>query len=342
MKKTLMTVLALSVALCSMGISNKNQREGNDSKLMFDFDITTKEAIIIANSPYLGGTYTQETIIVPSLWKIKNPTISEGGSNMDNYKDYLAVEIGEKAFYGAEASNIVFDTDPSYTYETTQFIAVCEKSNIRIIRKQGLANMPNMAGTLTLPASLKALEASAVLLPDITKLVFLGTDSPECMQEGDYNPWMADGVATSKDVEVVVPDGSLASYKKRAGLGNYFTNMHTVSNKYLVVFYDEDGSTVLQNVETVYGTVPEYTETIPTKAEDENYTYTFAGWDKTLSVVRGDDAYKATYKATAKTATAVETPSADTHKTQKTLDNGVLYIIRDGVKYDARGRIVVQ
>ena len=266
-----------------------------------------------------------------------------GGELGFSETDYLAVEIGEKAFYGAEASNIVFDTDPSYEYAPhTQLIAHGGQSNIRIIRKQGLANMPNMAGTLTLPASLKALEASAVLLPDITKLVFLGTDSPECMLEGDYNPWMADGVATSKDVEVVVPDGSLASYKKRVGLGNYFTNMHTVSNKYLVVFYDEDGSTVLQSVETVYGTVPEYTETIPTKAEDENYTYTFAGWDKTLSVVTGDDAYKATYKATAKTATAVETPETGTNMTQKTLDNGVLYIIRDGVKYDARGRIVAQ
>ncbi len=327
---TVLAVVAVALGVVAQNSSkapeSKSDQYDATSKLLYELDTETLEAVIKDWASLMPGqVYTQTELIVPAYFEVKSLGISMGGDSQSSKKVYV-VEIGEKAFYGAEAASVVF----------------ADGSKVRIIRKQGLANMPNMKGTLTLPASLKALEASAVLLPDITKLVFLGTEAPECMLEGDYNSWTANGVATPKDVEVVVPDGSLAAYKKKVGIGNYFTNIHTQSNKYLVVFYDEDGVTELQSVETVYGTVPAYTGTEPAKAEDENYTYTFDGWDKTLSAVTGDDVYKATYKATAKTVTAVETPAAEEQEVQKTVDNGVLYIIRGGVRYDARGQRVAQ
>ena len=45
-----------------------------------------------------------------------------------------------------------------------------------------------------------------------------------------------------------------------------------------VVFYDEDGRTVLNHQTIPYGTAPTYSGTTPTKASDGSYSYSFAGW----------------------------------------------------------------
>ncbi|MCQ2120316.1 MAG: InlB B-repeat-containing protein [Fibrobacter sp.] len=72
--------------------------------------------------------------------------------------------------------------------------------------------------------------------------------------------------------------------------------------KYMVTFVDEDGETVLASKDYDYGTAVadiEIPET-PTKAEDNTYTYAFAGWSPELAAVTGVATYKATYTPTYK------------------------------------------
>ena len=61
-----------------------------------------------------------------------------------------------------------------------------------------------------------------------------------------------------------------------------------------ITFVDEDG-TVLQESEVPAGKTPEYTGDTPTRKEDKNYTYTFAGWSPEITTVTDDATYTATY-----------------------------------------------
>ena len=124
------------------------------------------------------------------------------------------------------------------------------------------------------------------------------------------------------------------------GDASYTAQYEDVLNLYRVTFYDEDGETVLDSREWEYGSTPAYMGTTPVKAEDENNTYSFSGWDKELGVVTGEASYTASYTATAKTPTSIGGMQEAERKAVKVVENGVMYIIIDGVKYDAKGLII--
>jgi hypothetical protein len=60
---------------------------------------------------------------------------------------------------------------------------------------------------------------------------------------------------------------------------------------------DEDGTTVLQTGKWDYGATPVYTNPIPTKEQDDQYTYTFDTWSPEVVPVVADATYTAMYNA---------------------------------------------
>ena len=68
-------------------------------------------------------------------------------------------------------------------------------------------------------------------------------------------------------------------------------------DRHTVLFVNEDG-TVLQSEVLEYGQTPVYTKATPTKPRTQQYSYTFAGWDKEITTVTADKTYTATYSST--------------------------------------------
>ena len=72
---------------------------------------------------------------------------------------------------------------------------------------------------------------------------------------------------------------------------------YSVVNKYTIKWLNDDDSE-LQISEVEYGTMPIYNGETPHKDADEQYTYTYAGWDSEPVAVTGEATYKATYSST--------------------------------------------
>ncbi len=78
-----------------------------------------------------------------------------------------------------------------------------------------------------------------------------------------------------------------------------------IAKTYTIRFVDEDG-TLLQEKKTPVYEVPKYEGDTPAKESDGRYTYTFKGWDRQITEVKGDATYTAVYDKT-----PIETPEPE-------------------------------
>ena len=126
---------------------------------------------------------------------------------------------------------------------------------------------------------------------------------------------------------------------------NYFTvvsvPVHTI------IWKNWDGTTLETDTEIEEGATPTYDGEEPTKAEDDTNTYTFSGWNPTVSAVTGEATYVAQFTATPK-ATAyadyvpAEADDADALAAKVVKFNGYdWYLIEDNSTSETEGTVTL-
>lgn len=125
-----------------------------------------------------------------------------------------------------------------------------------------------------------------------------------------------------------------------SGAATYTAQYEEVLNQYTIIFVDEDG-TELERQEVEYGKKPVYQGETPVKAEDEQYTYTFAGWSPAIVAVTKNATYRATYTPHDKSQGLWDVQDGAATST-KVIRNGTLYIIRAGKTYTTDGVLIEQ
>ena len=90
-------------------------------------------------------------------------------------------------------------------------------------------------------------------------------------------------------------NGSLNGKTVRFSSFYAYTEAGYESRNYTVTF--KNGDEILQTGKVFHGLTPAYSGDTPVKAADENYTYTFSGWDKEISPATGDVEYIAQFNS---------------------------------------------
>lgn len=78
--------------------------------------------------------------------------------------------------------------------------------------------------------------------------------------------------------------------------GGYLSSCNERKPTYDVVWKNWDGTVLETDNYVIQGTMPKYNSDTPTKVSDENYKYTFIGWDKEIEKVKKDTVYQAVFK----------------------------------------------
>ncbi len=106
-------------------------------------------------------------------------------------------------------------------------------------------------------------------------------------------------------VEIIEPEGgeiqpkTIGAQERYAVVDkdNNIAQKAVIAKTYLITFKNDDG-TVLQEKKTPIYETPKYEGDTPTKPSDDEYEYTFKGWDKEITEVKGDATYTAVYDRT--------------------------------------------
>ena len=123
------------------------------------------------------------------------------------------------------------------------------------------------------------------------------------------------------------------------GNQSYTAQYEATLNHYEIIFLNWDGE-VLQSTMVDYGAMPEYFGVTPTKPEDDQYVYTFSGWEPEITIVVAYAEYTAQYDATDKVTTVIENTQSDEVKTYKILRNNKIFIIRGDKVYSILGHVI--
>lgn len=143
-----------------------------------------------------------------------------------------------------------------------------------------------------------------------------------------------DGI-TCSNVTLKVPYKSENAYRTADQWKEFYVETINPPSEYTIRFLNWD-ATLLQEVQTPAGEIPQYTGETPTREADEEYTYTFKGWKPKIIPAGGDATYVATFSS-APIEQGVENVVTDQSSYRKIIRDGQLFILLDDKTYTVTG-----
>lgn len=248
--------------------------------------------------------------------------------------------IGESAFAWLNKLTAVHFTStcPKLTIDAAAF-AGCNMQAVYLpvgtttLQDNALAQCHSMK-KLFIPSTVTSIGNRAFAYCDALTDVYVTWDSVALVKIQQGTEIFINGIALSS-IRLHLPEAAKPKYAKTEPWKNFNLMGETTCT---VIFKNDDG-TVLSNKQWDYGTMP--TCDTPTKEEDEEYTYTFAGWSPEVMSVIVDATYTATYKATKKPdyPTGIEDAQPQQgSEIRKVLRDNQLFILRGEKIYTVDGR----
>ena len=106
----------------------------------------------------------------------------------------------------------------------------------------------------------------------------------------------ADAIVAMRNAYNALTDTQKAKVTNLTRLEAAEQRIALLSSTFTITFKNDNGA-VLSTVTAAYGTMPTYAGSTPTKDDDAQYAYTFAGWTPELAAATANAEYTATYSA---------------------------------------------
>ena len=310
-----------------------------DNNLYYQLDDVNMTATLITSSlaelkPVINGELTIPDTVVSNG---KTYTVTAIGNNV--FKDNTTIStvvipssvihIGDSAFYGSSLTSVVIGGTEQTLLATAPLRRTKQEKECYEIGKYAFANCKYLTDVQFLEC-----------VSSIGEGAFKGCSSLKTIQSMMQNPPTIDatvfaGCGELKNIVLYVPEEWIQTYLDKTIWRDFFVKVYVKT--YTITFVNWDGTELLKLSDVEEGTTPEYTGTIPTRPEDESYTYTFIGWTPAIVPATSDATYTATYEETSNQAIdEINTSDAPV----KILHNGHFYLLRDGKMFDVTGKEV--
>jgi len=245
-----------------------------DEQYTYTFTGWTPDVAVVTGNATYTATYTTKTNTYTVTW------VDEDGTVLETDK---AVVYGSMPEYNGNEPTKSADNQFTYTFAgwDPEIVAVTEDATYTATYSNSVneytIQFVNDDGT--------ELQSGKVAYGEIP--VYAG-ETPTKATDDQYTYTFA---GWTPDVVTVTGDAI------------YTATYTSKTNTYTVTWVDEDGTILETDKDVVYGSMPEYNSETPTKSADNQFTYTFAGWDPEIVTVTGDAIYTATYTTQTNTYT---------------------------------------
>ena len=136
-----------------------------------------------------------------------------------------------------------------------------------------------------------------------------------------------------------VTESTCYSLNSQSGKSITVSAVSCPKKKYTITFVNWNGDE-LQKGQVQEGEMPQYAGLTPTRPDDENYTYEFSGWTPEIVPANEDATYTATYEESQKAQVGFESVVEENLAIRMIINNGQLFILRDGKTYTVQGQEV--